>query len=56
MKRKWLVRKLDGVWQAFDENGDLRYAADDWFTVYAFARLGRPKRQRPAIDFRMFGV
>jgi hypothetical protein len=39
-RRRWLVRKLDGVWQAFDPEGNLRYAAEDWRTVYAFARLG----------------
>jgi len=39
-KRKWLVRKLDGAWQAFDADGNLRYAGADWFEVYAFARLG----------------
>jgi hypothetical protein len=39
-RRKWSVRKLDGAWQAFDPDGNLRYAGSDWWTVYAFARLG----------------
>ncbi len=37
--KRWLVRKLDGAWQAFDSDGNLRYAGADWFEVYAFARL-----------------
>ncbi len=39
-RRRWTVRKLDGAWQAFDPDGNLRYAADDWRVVYGFAILG----------------
>lgn len=39
-KSKWRVLKHEGAWQAFDTDGNLRYAADDWWMVYSFARLG----------------
>lgn len=47
MKSKWLVRKLDGVWQVFDPDGNLRYASNDWHVAYSFARLGIPPRPKP---------
>lgn len=56
-RRKWQVRKLDGVWQAFDADGNLRYAADDWRVVMAFARLGLgPMKPPPSIGLKgLFG-
>ena len=50
-KPRWRVQKLDGVWQAFDEDGNLRYASTDWQTVVCFALLGlgpmKPRNQDP---------
>lgn len=48
-KPKWRVEKRDGVWQAYDPDGHLRYAADDWRVVYFFARLGLgPIKPKPS--------
>lgn len=40
MTGRWKVCKRDGVWCAIDDEGDLRYAADNWQSVYTFAQLG----------------
>ena len=40
MSGNWSVRKRDGVWQAFDREGDARYASSDWWSVLTFACLG----------------
>lgn len=40
--RRWRIRKRDGVWQAFDPDGVLRYAAELHRMVLAFV-LTQPK-------------
>ncbi|MEN6546783.1 MAG: hypothetical protein ABFE07_12165 [Armatimonadia bacterium] len=40
MAAKWSVRKREGVWQAMDSVGKLRYAALDWGAVVSFALMG----------------
>jgi hypothetical protein len=56
-KPKWQVCKHDGVWQAFDQDGNLRYAAADWYPVYAFARLGLgPMKPRHPYLEKLFGT
>ena len=45
MSRKWSVKKRDGAWQAFDEDGDVRYASTDWLKVTTFALIGADKTE-----------
>jgi hypothetical protein len=40
MAAKWTVRKRDGVWQAFDWEGKVRFASESWQRVVTFALLG----------------
>lgn len=41
---RWSVRKRDGVWQAFDDDGDVRFASSDWFQALTFALIGAEPR------------
>ena len=40
MAAKWVVHKRDGVWQAADSVGKIRFAHQSWRSVLDFALLG----------------
>lgn len=48
MTAQWSVRKRDGVWHAFDYDGDSRYASADWWQAVTFACLSAD--ETPATD------
>ena len=43
MSGKWSVKKRDGAWQAFDEDGNVRSASSDYLKALAFGLIGGEK-------------
>lgn len=47
--RKWRVAKQDGAWQAWDTQGFLRYASNDFHLTLLFAFMGVFDKRRRGV-------
>lgn len=51
MKKKWSVKKQDGVWKVFDKAQRLRFSCDTHFMALSFALMQGEKKTAPTAHY-----